>query len=146
MNKGTPRYPSDWPQIAQCLRQAFANAIKEREGWHCHRCGIQGLRPGDRLFSPRDRAFLIQVHHWGCNPSNNCEENLVALCTVCHLQQHRRQRGSILEGQRGLALIVEHRLPPPAIRRKPFPVQLGLFGSHSRYRQLELWEPYSHPS
>jgi hypothetical protein len=56
MNKTQSRYPTDWPQIAL--------AIKEREGWHCHRCGIQGLRPGDRLFSPKDRALLIQVHHW----------------------------------------------------------------------------------
>jgi hypothetical protein len=55
---------------------------------------------------------------------------------------HRKHRGSILEGQGGLALIVEHRLPPPAMRRKPMPVQLGLFGNYSRYRQLELWEPY----
>jgi hypothetical protein len=53
---------------------------------------------------------------------------------------HRKQRGSILEGQGGLALIVEHRLPPPAMRRKPVAVQLGLFGSYSRYRQLELWD------
>jgi hypothetical protein len=51
----------------------------------------------------------------------------------------RKQRGSILEGQGGLALIVEHRLPPPAVRRKPLPIQLGLFGNYSRYRQLELW-------
>jgi hypothetical protein len=124
------RYPTDWPQIAL--------AIKEREGWHCHRCGIQGLRPGDRLFSPKDRAFLIQVHHWDYDPSNNCSENLVALCTVCHLSLHQK-RGSILEGQGRLALIVEHRLPPPAARRKPWPVQLGLWGSHCRYRQLDLW-------
>jgi hypothetical protein len=126
------RYPTDWPQIAL--------AIKEREGWHCHRCGIQGLRPGDRLFSPKDRAALIQVHHWDYDPSNNCSENLVALCSVCHLGMHRKQRGSILEGQGDLALEVERSLPPPAMRRKPFAVQLGLFGSHSRYQQLELWD------
>jgi hypothetical protein len=131
MNKTTSRYPTDWKEIAL--------NIKEREGWHCYRCGILGLRPGERLFSPKDRAFLIQVHHWDCDPANNCSENLVALCTVCHLGMHRKQRGSILEGQGGLALIVEHRLPPPAMRRKPLPVQLGLFGNYSRYRQLELW-------
>jgi hypothetical protein len=43
-------------------------------------------------------------------------------------------------GQGGLAIIVEHRLPPPAMRRKPVTVQLGLFGNYSRYRQLELWD------
>jgi hypothetical protein len=95
MNKATSRYPIDWKEIAL--------NIKEREGWHCYRCGILGLRPGERLYSPK-------------------------------------QRGSILEGQGGLALIVEHHLPPPAMRRKPLPVQLGLFGNYSRYRQLELWD------
>jgi hypothetical protein len=50
------RYPIDWKEIAL--------NIKEREGWHCYRCGVLGLRPGERLFSPKDRAFLIQVHHW----------------------------------------------------------------------------------
>ncbi len=125
------RYPTDWKEIAL--------SIKEREGWHCCRCGVLGLRPGERLFSSKDRAYLIQVHHWDCDPTNNQEENLVALCTVCHLSMHRKQRGSILEGQESLALIVEHRLPPSAMRRKPMAVQLGLFGTHSRYRQLELW-------
>ena len=125
------RYPDDWKEIAL--------TIKEREGWHCYRCGVLGLRPGERLFSFKDRAFLLQTHHWDCNPANNCTENLVALCTVCHLCMHRN-RGSILEGQGELALIVEHRLPPPAMRRKPLPVQLGLFGNYSRYRQLELWD------
>ena len=131
MNKTASRYSTDWKEIAL--------TIKEREGWHCYRCGILGLRPGERLFSPKDRAFLIQVHHWDCNPSNNQQENLVALCTVCHLSMHRKHRGSILEGQGRLKLIIEHRLPPPAIRRKPFSVQLGLFGNYSRYRQLELY-------
>jgi hypothetical protein len=132
MNKATSRYPADWKEIAL--------NIKEREGWHCYRCGILGLRPGERLFSPKDRAYLIQVHHWDCDPANNCSENLVALCTVCHLGMHRKHRGSILEGQGGLALIVEHRLPPPAMRRKPLPVQLGLWNSRIMCRQMELWD------
>jgi hypothetical protein len=130
MNKAASRYPTDWKEIAL--------TIKEREGWHCYRCGVLGLRPGERLFSPKDRAFLIQVHHWDCDPANNHSENLVALCTVCHLGMHRKQRGSILEGQGGLALIVEHRLPPPAMRRKPLPVQLGLWNSRIMCRQMEL--------
>jgi hypothetical protein len=126
------RYPTDWKVIAL--------HVKEREGWHCYRCGVLGLRPGERLFSPKDRAFLIQVHHWDCNPGNNCDENLVALCTVCHLHMHRKKRGSILPGQGGLALAVEHRLPSPAPRRKPVAVQLGLWNTRTLYRQMELWD------
>ncbi len=47
MNKATSRYPTDWKEIAL--------TIKEREGWHCYRCGVLGLRPGERLFSQKDR-------------------------------------------------------------------------------------------
>jgi hypothetical protein len=75
----------------------------------------------------------------GLRPPHNCSENLVALCMVCYLSMHQKH-GSILESQGGLPLIVEHRLPPPAMRRKPLAVQLGLFGNYSRYRQLKLWE------
>jgi hypothetical protein len=111
MTKATAsRYPTDWKVIAL--------HVKEREGWHCYRCGVLGLRPGERLFSPKDRAFLIQVHHWDCDPGNNCDENLVALCT----------------------LAVEHRLPSPAPRRKPVAVQLGLWNTRTLYRQMELWD------
>jgi hypothetical protein len=131
MNKATSRYPTDWKEIAL--------NIKEREGWHCYRCGVAGLRPGRKLFSAKERAFLIQVHHWDSDPSNNCSENLVALCTVCHLHMHRQQHGSVLPGQLGLSLDVERRLPLPAVKRIPMVVQLGLFGGYGRYRQLELW-------
>jgi hypothetical protein len=31
-------------------------------------------------------------------------------------------------------------LPLPAVKRIPMVVQLGLWGNHSRYRQLELWK------
>jgi hypothetical protein len=126
------RYPADWKEIAL--------TIKEREGWHCYRCGVAGLRPGRKLFSAKERAFLIQVHHWDSDPGNNCDENLVALCTVCHLHMHRQQHGSILPGQLGLSLDVERCLPLPAMKRIPIVVQLGLWGNHSRYRQLELWK------
>jgi hypothetical protein len=51
----TSRYSPDWPKIAF--------AIKEREDWHCHRCGIQCLRPGDRLFTPKQRANLPWIIH-----------------------------------------------------------------------------------
>ena len=47
------RYPVDWKEIAL--------TIKEREGWHCYRCGVLGLRPGERLFSAKDRAYLIRA-------------------------------------------------------------------------------------
>jgi hypothetical protein len=130
MPKELSRYPANWKSIAL--------SIKEREGWHCYRCGVRCLRPGERLFSAKGRAFLIQVHHWDCDPSNNVPENLVGLCTVCHLHMHRQKHGSILTGQGGLTLKVERYLPPRAVRRMPLALQLDLWKHQIRHRQLEL--------
>ena len=132
MPSPTSRYPKDWPKIAR--------AIKEREDWHCYLCGIRGLRPGEKLISAKSRASLIQVHHWDCNPANNRPENLVALCTVCHLHTHRKHHGTILAGQRILPLNVESRLPPRSVRRVPLVVQLNLWERGSRWQQLGLWD------
>ncbi len=127
----TSRYSPDWPKIAF--------AIKEREGWHCYRCGIQGLRPGQKLFSQKDRAYLLQVHHWDCDPSNNSPENLAALCTVHHLQLHH-WRGTITPGQLSLPLDMKSRLPLRAARRVPVVMQLNLWERGSRWRQLGFWD------
>jgi hypothetical protein len=129
LGQGESRYPANWREIAL--------AIKKQEGWHCYRCGVRCQRMGDRLVSARQRAFLMQVHHWDCDPQNNGAENLAALCTVCHLHMHRGQRGSVLPGQGVLPLKVESCLPPRAGWRMPIVVQLGLWGV--RERQLELW-------
>jgi hypothetical protein len=128
----TSRYSPDWPKIA--------NAVKNLADWHCHRCGIQCLRPGDRLFTPKQRANLLQVHHCDCNPANNSPENLVALCTVCHLHMHRKHHGTILAGQGILALGVEQRLPARSARRVPLIVQLDLWSRGVRWRQLGFWD------
>jgi hypothetical protein len=126
------RYPDNWKEIAL--------AIKEREGWHCYRCGVRCLRPGEKLFSAKSRAFLIQVHHWDCDPGNNNPENLVALCTVCHLHMHRQRHGSIAVGQGMLGLDVARCLPSRSAPRMPLAVQLMLWERLERYRQLELWD------
>jgi hypothetical protein len=130
MSKEVSRYPENWKEIAL--------AIKEREGWHCYRCGVRCLRPGEKLFSAKSRAFLIQVHHWDCDPGNNSPENLVALCTVCHLHMHQQRHGSVVVGQGVLRLRVKRSLPGRAGRRMPMAVQLGLWGEGNRSRQLEL--------
>lgn len=35
------------------------------------------MRPGDKLFTQKDRAYLLQAHHCDCNPANNSPKNLV---------------------------------------------------------------------
>jgi HNH endonuclease len=88
------RYPKDWQDIA--------TALKKNERWRCYRCGIQCFSPNHRPLggfrNSAKRVFLLQVHHWDGNPENNQPENLVCLCTGCHLEVHRRI-GSMTPGQ-----------------------------------------------
>ncbi len=73
-------YPDNWEEIA--------TSVKEEANWECFKCGRVGIKPGEKSLDlskfPR-RAFILQVHHWDRNPSNNRRENLVCLCSPCHL-------------------------------------------------------------
>jgi 5-methylcytosine-specific restriction endonuclease McrA len=87
------RYPKNWDQIAR--------AIKERVNWRCQECGL------DCTPAPiQDRSLkakkTLTVHHWDYNPANNNPDNLIALCSACHLRKHTRKRGNISKGQLGL--------------------------------------------
>jgi hypothetical protein len=39
------------------------------------------------------------VHHHNRMPEDNRPENLIALCTTCHLSYHNRQQSNIPPGQ-----------------------------------------------
>jgi hypothetical protein len=96
-------YPENWKEIAA--------AVKLASGWRCYKCGILGLRPGEKppnLTKSQRRAYTLQVHHWNCDPSDNRLENLVCLCSACHLYCHRFGRGNISPGQ--LSLFFEHQV------------------------------------
>ena len=72
------RYPENWKQLAL--------AVKESANWQCQRCGRLCLKPGETLpDNLKRRAYVLQVHHWNLDPSDNRLENLVALCSSCHL-------------------------------------------------------------
>lgn len=79
------RYPDDWPAIA--LR------TKEAADWICADCGMQCRRPGEPFDTHRR---TMSVHHLGVDKSDgtpgdmrdkqDCRpENLLALCSKCHL-------------------------------------------------------------
>ncbi|MCT7996545.1 HNH endonuclease [Laspinema olomoucense] len=88
------RYPKDWQQIAL--------TIKEKAGWRCSKCNRQCLRPGDstKHLTKSERAKLtLTVHHHNRMPEDNRLENLIALCTSCHLSYHNRQQSNIPPGQ-----------------------------------------------
>lgn len=87
------RYSPNWKEIAQ--------AKKRSVGWMCERCGLQCLEPGQgETLSVRERyRRRMAVHHADYNPGNNTPENLMALCSTCHLYYHQRRKGNQLLGQ-----------------------------------------------
>ena len=91
------RYPKNWEQIAF--------KIKEKAKWKCTKCGLQCLKPSDdktKLNKSQKAKLTLTVHHLNYQPEDNRPENLVALCTSCHLLYHRRQKGSESVGQQCL--------------------------------------------
>lgn len=79
------RYPAHWKQIAL--------AIKQAANWVCQDCGMQCRRPGEP-FDTHKRT--MSVHHLGApkpdgspgdmHDKQDCRpENLLALCSACHL-------------------------------------------------------------
>jgi len=97
------RYPDNWNEIA--FKQ------KEKVKWRCQKCGVQCIKPGDKTahLSKSNRAKITMlVHHSNYQPEDNREENLVCLCTACHLSYHTRKRGNISIGQLSLDLDVNN--------------------------------------
>lgn len=86
------RYPANW--------KAIALSVKENAGWRCEQCGMQCRKPGEP-FDTHKRT--LTVHHIDHTPEN-CElDNLIALCTKCHLkadaehhvETRRKKRGGL---------------------------------------------------
>ncbi|NEP02465.1 MAG: HNH endonuclease [Symploca sp. SIO2E9] len=84
------RYPDNWSDIAI--------AVKEAAGWRCAKCGWQCQLPGEKtphLSRSERMAQTLQVHHWNRNPEDNSKNNLVALCTSCHLAYHQGGKSNV---------------------------------------------------
>ena len=84
------RYPAEWKKIAF--------DVKEKAGWQCQNtdCGLQCRKPGEP-FDTHKRT--LTVHHKNHIPEDCRPENLIALCSSCHLKadakfhaEHRKQR------------------------------------------------------
>jgi hypothetical protein len=88
------RYSKDWKIIS---RQK-----KEKAGWQCAKCGMQCLKPTDdkaHLSKSERMKRRLVVHHANYRPEDNRPENLIPLCTACHLSYHAGKRGNIPIGQ-----------------------------------------------
>ena len=90
------RYPDNWQQIAL--------SVKENAGWCCAKCRQQCLKPGtlNSLTKSERCALTLAVHHRNRIPEDNRLENLIALCTACHLSYHNRGQSNVSPGQLSL--------------------------------------------
>lgn len=69
------KYPEDWPEIAE--------RIKEAAGWKCEKCGRACRMPGEQFDTHRRTLTVAHINH---TESDCRDENLVALCPACHLE------------------------------------------------------------
>lgn len=93
------RYPDNWNEIA--------TKLKEKADWKCSHCQMQCIKPNDDVSSltiSERRRRTLSVHHANYQPEDNRQENLICLCSGCHLAQHTRRRGNISIGQLSLKL------------------------------------------
>ena len=91
------RYPENWSEIAL--------AIKQAAHWRCAKCGVQCIKPGEKtnhLSRGERMASTLQVHHANYLPEDNRPENLIPLCSGCHLSFHMRKQGNVPLGQLSL--------------------------------------------
>jgi len=96
------RYPDNWSEIAR--------AIKEAAKWRCAKCGWQCIRPGEdtsHLSHSERMAKTLTVHHYNRVPEDNRPENLVALCTGCHLAYHQGGLSNVSPGQLSLDFLLQ---------------------------------------
>ena len=95
--KRIERYPENW--------KAIAYEVKQKAAWKCSKCGLICLRPNDdrsKMERSQRAAKTLTVHHWNYRPEDNVSENLVALCTACHLSFHNRRQSNVAVDQLSL--------------------------------------------
>lgn len=52
---------------------------KTETNYKCQKCGKE--------HNTENTKNILTVHHIDSNPQNNTPENLIALCTVCHMRE-----------------------------------------------------------
>ncbi len=91
------RYPDNWNDLAL--------SVKEAAGWKCQCCGHVCYKPGEKpegLTRSEWTGNTLQVHHRNHIPEDNRLDNLLAVCTSCHLAIHRGGNGNASPGQLSL--------------------------------------------
>jgi hypothetical protein len=89
------RYPPNW--------QAITEEKKRLANWTCERCKLDGCPAWyAKLLGysfGKQKQLELSVHHCDYNPENNAPENLIVLCSACHLYYHQRRKGNLTQGQ-----------------------------------------------
>jgi len=67
------KYGKDWKE--------FRKKLIEERGGRCEVCGWDGSWP-----------WVLTVHHIDGNPENRDPQNLMVLCSKCHLNIQRRRK------------------------------------------------------
>ncbi len=91
------RYPDNWQELAL--------SVKETANWKCQCCNRSCYKPNEKPegITRSERAIkTLVVHHRNHTPEDNRLENLLAVCTTCHLAMHTRRNGSTSPGQLSL--------------------------------------------
>ncbi len=97
MTQSSSRYPDNWKEIAFL--------VKEQAKWQCRRCGQQCLKPTDdtsHLTLSERHKLTLHVHHDNRIPEDNRLENLIPLCSSCHLHYHYLGQCNVSPGQLSL--------------------------------------------
>ena len=71
------RYHKEWDTISRYVRELF--------DFYCARCGKD-------CRNSKNHESVLQVHHIDENPGNNDLENLIPLCSACHLKIEKEAR------------------------------------------------------
>ena len=71
------RYHPEWATLSRYVRELF--------DFYCTRCG-------KNCRNSKNAESVLQVHHIDENPGNNNLENLIPLCSACHLKIEKEAR------------------------------------------------------
>jgi len=76
-------YPENWSEITDRIRF-------KRAGGSCERCGAQHGQPHPET----GKVEYLSTAHLDHDPTNNAEENLAALCRICHNRNDSKNRAA----------------------------------------------------
>ena len=75
------KYPNNWKKIAAQLKKSV--------GYKCEDCKKNCYKPGEKVHNHKRVLTVAHINH---DTKDSSPENLIALCSVCHLQYDFRMK------------------------------------------------------